>query len=243
MGNIAGKIEELEERITAACLRSGRKRGDIEVMGVTKFQSLKAAEEALKAGIRLFGESRVQEAVEKFSPHDNISPSGIFSTPETRKKGGIELHLIGPLQRNKAKKAAGFFDCIQSADRDSLIEELGLLTRGREKPLMILLEVLTGEENKAGFRSRDELYRAAERALSFPGIKPAGLMTIAPNTRDEALLRRAFRELHRAREELKKRFLGDWPCLSMGMTGDFEIAIEEGSTMIRIGSAIFGEQT
>ena len=112
----------------------------------------------------------------------------------------------------------------------------------REKPLMILLEYHTGEESKAGFPDRDSLYRAAEKALSYSGLKPAGLMTMAPFTDDVAAVRSAFRELACAGDELAKRFPSEsWSCLSMGMTGDFETAIEEGSTLIRIGTAIFGE--
>jgi len=235
MGDIAARLEQVEERINRACVRSGRKRQDLKLMGVTKFQSLEAVEEAWQAGLSLFGENRVQEAAEKYTRFW-----------ETRGRDcGAELHLIGSLQRNKAKIAAGFFDCIQSVDRVSLIDSLGALTAERKDPLMILLEYHTGEETKAGFFSRDDLYRAAERVLSFPGLFPAGLMTMAPFTGDESVIRSAFRELVAARDELAKHFpasSGMWTCLSMGMTNDFEIAIEEGSTLVRIGTAIFGER-
>ena len=230
-------MEKLEEKINAACLRSGRRREDIELMGVTKFQSPETVVEALGAGLRLFGESRVQEALKKFSP------GSVPHFCDLQKRGEAKLHFIGNLQRNKAGKAADFFDCIQSVDRDSLIDELGALTSTRENPLMILLEYHTGEESKAGFRSRDALFRAAERVISFPGLLPAGLMTMAPFKAGKAAVRSAFRELSLAREELLKRFRTfSWDCLSMGMTEDFELAIEEGSTLIRIGSALFGEQ-
>ena len=236
MDSIASRVENLEEKIEAACRRCGRKRQEISLLAVTKFHPLEAVEEAYRAGIRLFGESRVQEAVEKYSPY------------QRRIDGEIELQLIGSLQRNKAKTAAAFFDTIQSVDRDSLIDTLGALTMERENPLMVLLEYHTGEESKAGFRSMDDLFRAAEKLESFPGLKPAGLMTMAPFTGEEAVIRAAFRELNTARAELEKRFPAEnhlsgrsWFNLSMGMTGDFEIAIEEGSTMIRIGTAIFGD--
>jgi len=236
--SIAARLELVEERIEAACCRCGRKRQDIGLMAVTKFQAQEAVEAAWQAGIRLFGESRVQEATGKF-PGFWDGVSGGVSHP---RDGSHELHLIGSLQRNKAKTAAAFFDCIQSVDRDSLIDTLGALTLERESPLMILLEYHTGEETKAGFPSRDSLFMAAEKLLSFPGLKCAGLMTMAPFTGDKEAVRSAFRELAAARDELVKRFpSGSWSCLSMGMTGDFEIAIEEGSTMIRIGTAIFGE--
>ena len=231
--NIAARLKLVEEKIEAACRRSGRKREEVTLMGVTKFQPLEAVEAAWQGGMRFFGESRVQEGMEKFSRFWEQHP----------REGGPELHLIGSLQRNKAKKAAAFFDCIQSLDRESLIEELGALTAERKSPLMVLLEYHTGEESKAGFPSLDDLLRAGEKLLSFPGLHPAGLMTMAPFTSDEGPIRSSFRKLARARDELEKRFggKGSWSCLSMGMTGDFEIAIEEGSTLVRIGTAIFGE--
>ena len=230
--DIRARLTNLEEKIEAACHRSGRKREEVRLMGVTKFQPLEVIEEAWKAGMRLFGESRVQEGMEKFKDFRETH----------NKDGSLELHFVGPLQRNKAKKTVTFFDCIQSVDRDSLLEELGALTLGRENPLMVLLEYHTAEDTKSGFQGLDSLFRAAERLLSFPGLKPAGLMTMAPFTEAQALVRASFRQLSRARDELEKRFpAANWSCLSMGMTSDFEIAIEEGSTLIRIGSAIFGE--
>ena len=230
--SIADRLERLEEKIEAACRRSGRKRRELRLMAVTKLQPPEVLDAVWNAGIRLFGESRVREGIGKFQS---------FRNDQSRR--GAELHLIGSLQRNKAKAAAGFFDCIQSVDRDSLIDELGALTAGRENPLMILLELHTGEETKAGFPDQDSLFRAAEKLLSFSGLTPAGLMTMAPFTEDKDAVRRSFRMLAAARDELEKRFpLGNWSCLSMGMTNDFEIAIEEGSTLIRIGTAIFGER-
>jgi len=228
---VAQKIALIEEKIEAACARSGRKRQELRLMGVTKFHGVEAVEAACKAGINLFGESRVQEATEKFSKF----------WEGRRKDGSAELHLIGPLQRNKAKKAATFFDCIQSIDRDSIIDELGVLTAGAENPIKIMLEYHTGEETKTGFPDLDSLLKAAEKVLSFPGLRPVGLMTMAPFTQDTVLIRSSFRSLVLARDELEKRFSGYWSCLSMGMTNDYEIAIEEGSTLIRLGTAIFGE--
>ena len=235
MGNSLGdRVSSLGEKINAACLRSGRDPKEISLMAVSKFQNLSAVEEAWKAGIRLFGESRVQEGIDKFACF-------------RQKYGGSEIHFVGNLQRNKAKKAVEFFDCIQSVDRESLIDELGALTLGRERPLMILFEYHTGEESKAGFPDLDGLYRAAERVFSFPSLMPLGLMTIAPFSTDEQVIRNAFRSCRLAAEELRKRFPEKlfpleqaWPCISMGMSGDFEIAIEEGSTLLRIGTTIFG---
>jgi pyridoxal phosphate enzyme (YggS family) len=229
--DIAGRVAVIEEKIEAACARCGRKRQDIRLMAVTKFHGVEAVEAARKTGISLFGESRLQEATEKFSKFWESS----------RRDGSAELHLIGPLQRNKAKKAAAFFDCIQSIDRDSIIDELGALTAGAEEPIKIMLEYHTGEETKTGFQGLDSLLKAAEKVLSFSGLLPVGLMTMAPFTQDAALIRSSFRSLVFARDELEKHFSGYWKSISMGMTNDFEIAIEEGSTLIRLGTAIFGE--
>jgi pyridoxal phosphate enzyme (YggS family) len=199
-------------------------------MGVSKFHSAEEVEEAWNAGIRLFGENRVQEAAGKF-------PAFIEAHPET------ELHLIGNLQRNKAKSAVSLFDCIESVDRESLITELGKASGEREKPLRLLLELHTGEESKSGFPTIDELFRGIEHILSFPALKIEGLMTMAPYTNDKNLIRRSFRDLIAVQEKARRNFPDcDFSCLSMGMTNDFEIAIEEGSTLLRIGTAIFGER-
>jgi pyridoxal phosphate enzyme (YggS family) len=227
---IAQSIEQIQERIEQACQRTGRKASEVRLMGVSKFHEIAEIEEAWQAGIRLFGESRVQEAERKF-------PGFIKSHPET------ELHLIGTLQRNKAKAAAALFDTIQSVDREALITELGV----HGGLLTILLELHTAEDNKAGFPDTDSLCRAAEKALSYPGLRLGGLMTMAPFTQDEEHIRASFRALRTAGDTLAARFpLGercDWSCLSMGMTNDFELAIEEGSTLVRIGTAIFGERS
>jgi pyridoxal phosphate enzyme (YggS family) len=237
---IAEALESLEERIQGACGRSGRKREEIRLMAVSKFQPRSRIEEALKSGLRLFGENRVQEAAEKFS-----GPS-----PD------CEVHLIGSLQRNKAKTAARLFDCIQSVDREEILVELARHAEGREKPLRVLLELRTGEDSKSGFPDEEGLFRAAERLLSLPGLSVEGLMTMAPFSGDEKLIRASFRALVHAQGALASRFPPasyqdsrlpggrvSWRCLSMGMSGDFEIAVEEGSTLLRIGTAVFGERT
>ena len=226
---IADNIDKIEERIHAACQRSGRKRDEITLMGVTKLQPLEAVETAWNAGIRCFGESRVQEAAVKYAGFkDNHA--------------GMELHMVGSLQRNKAKTAVPLFDCVQSLDREALVEELAKHACHRDQPLPVLLEFRTGEDSKSGFTSVDGLFSAAELVLGTASLRLCGLMTIAPNTRDDGLVRAAFRQLVGMRQELEKRFPGNWHCLSMGMTDDFEIAIEEGATLLRIGSAIFGER-
>jgi uncharacterized pyridoxal phosphate-containing UPF0001 family protein len=147
------------------------------------------------------------------------------------------------LQRNKVKPAVSLFDCIQSIDREGIVRELA--KAGRNCPLPVLLEFRTGEDSKSGFTSADELFRTVELILNCPSLTIRGLMTIAPNSCEEGPVRSAFRQLAQMRRELEQRFPGDgaWRWLSMGMTGDYEIAVEEGSTFLRIGSAIFGEWT
>ena len=229
--SIAENIEKIEERIQKACNSAGRKRDEITLMGVTKFVPIGKVEEAYNAGLRCFGESRVQEALEKFPWFWD-------------KYRDLQLHMIGSLQRNKAKPAALFFDCIQSVDREALIVDLVKHAEERDpvrRPLAVLLELHTGEETKSGFACLDDLYRAAEMVLSCKNMTLQGLMTMAPFTQDEVLIRSSFRQLVKAHKELEKRFPAG-TCLSMGMSGDFEIAVEEGSTMLRIGSLIFGEQ-
>lgn len=227
---IAEALQHLNERIHEVCIRTGRNPGEVRLMGVSKFHERDALEEAWKGGIRLFGENRVQEAGRKF-------PGFKQDHPQT------ELHMIGTLQRNKAKAAAALFDCIQSVDRDELITGLGTLTLKREQPLMILLELHTGEASKAGYPDVDHLFRATERVLQFPNLIIRGLMTMAPFTDDKEIIRGSFRSLVSARDQLRSRFPGsDWSCLSMGMSNDFEIALEEGSTLLRIGTALFGER-
>jgi pyridoxal phosphate enzyme (YggS family) len=200
-------------------------------MGVSKFHSREKVEEAWNAGLTLFGENRVQEASGKFEGFAQSHP-------------GAELHLIGSLQRNKAKTAVSLFDCVESVDRDDLLVSLGNLGAVRDIPLSILFELNSGEASKSGYPDEDSLFQAAEKALAFPSLTIRGLMTMAPLTDDSAEIRRAFRSLARARDRLQSRFPEcDWSCLSMGMSGDYEIAIEEGSTLVRIGTAIFGERS
>jgi pyridoxal phosphate enzyme (YggS family) len=229
---VSENIIRIKDEIHEVCLRTGRNDNEIRLMAVSKFQKMPLIEEAAKAGLRLFGESRVQEAAKKFSDFKHIYPD-------------IELHLIGHLQRNKAKAAAMLFDCVESLDSAAIVRELGLVTAANPSAstLTALFELNAGEKTKSGFMNEDALCAGVESALETGGIKPAGLMTMAPFTSDEAAVRKAFRKLVKARERLRQVFPNcDWDCLSMGMSGDFKIAIEEGSTLLRIGTSIFGER-
>ena len=235
---IAERIEMVREKMEKAAQRSGRKPGEIQLMGVSKFHGAEKVGEAVKAGLLLFGESRVQEAVKKY-------PLLKENYPE------ITLHLIGNLQRNKVKNINEVFDGIQSLDRDELVSALGdaaAESAKGDKTLTVLLEMHTGEESKSGYPDEDTLSRAAELVLSFPSLKLSGLMTMAPfypqiGITEERDIRRSFKKLADARDRLVQRFSqSGFSCLSMGMSNDFELAIEEGSTLVRIGTAIFGDQ-
>ena len=221
-------VERVEEGILNSCNSAGRKRDEVRLMGVSKYQDAAKIAEAWDAGLTLFGESRVQEAVEKYPALRQDRPA-------------LELHMIGTLQRNKTKGALSLFDCIESVDRNELIARLGYQSQARPSPVSLLLELNGGEATKSGYQDLDSLARATELVLQYPNLKLRGLMTIAPATPDTQRIRSVFRSLAVAREYLKARFgEADFACLSMGMSGDYQIAIQEGSTLVRIGTAIFG---
>jgi pyridoxal phosphate enzyme (YggS family) len=237
---VAGRVEEIRARISSAAERSGRKAEEVELLAVTKFHPLEAADAAWEAGLSSFGESRVQEAESKF-------PAFLASHPEAR------LDMIGHLQSNKAKKAISLFSRIESVDSAALLLELDERAVAAGLCPEVLLELHTGEESKEGFLGAEELYRALELLLSGKGrsLGPSGqgglvlrgLMTMAPNSRDESLVRASFRSLRAALEGARSRLgLKAFDVLSMGMSGDYQAAVEEGSTLLRIGTALFGER-
>ncbi|GIW03623.1 MAG: YggS family pyridoxal phosphate enzyme [Thermomicrobiales bacterium] len=220
------RLARVQEEVAEAALRSGRSPRDITIVAVTKTVGRAAVDEAYALGVRHFGENRVQDARQKFAeplPQD------------------ASLHLIGQLQTNKAKYAVSLFDIIESVDRPSLIDELERQGAKRNTVVRILLEVnVSGEEQKAGCAPTDALSLVAhiERC---PHLHLLGLMTMAPLVDDPELTRPVFRALR----ELRDRLCDEHPerqlsILSMGMSNDFPIAIEEGATHVRIGRAIFG---
>jgi hypothetical protein len=229
---VADRVQALMERISRAAERAGRKASETELLAVTKFQPIQAAAAAWDSGIRAFGESRVQEAEVKYADFLAERPSA-------------RLDMIGHLQSNKAKKAVALFARLQSVDSVELLLELDARAAAAALRREVLLELHTGEDSKEGFHDEDELCRALDLLLSRPirHLEPRGLMTMAPNSDDTALVRGSFRRLRAALERAHVRFgLPDFDQLSMGMSGDFEIAVEEGSTLVRIGTALFGER-
>jgi pyridoxal phosphate enzyme (YggS family) len=218
------------EGMEAAARRAGRRPEETAILAVTKFHPVEAALAAYAAGIRLFGESRVQEAEAKY-------PAFLAERPDAR------LEMIGSLQSNKAKRAVALFSRIQSVDSAELLAELARRAAAAGRSVEFLFELHTGEESKAGFSSPGELWAACEAASGLGSLVPRGLMTIAPFTRDEAPLRASFRILRSAWEEARRRFaFPAFDVISMGMSNDYEIAVEEGSTLVRVGTAIFGRR-
>jgi len=221
------KLILVQERIGCAAERSGRDPRDVRLMAVTKGFPREIVEEAMAAGLSLFGENRVQEAEQK------------YIDLEAR----CELHLIGHLQRNKARAASGLFRCIQSIDSVDTAAALETRCAHRGKPMDILLELNTsGEQSKSGFRSRDELLACLESVAAMQHLRPRGLMTVGPLTDDEGRIRSAFASLRALFQEIGTGSFPGFDILSMGMSGDFEAAIEEGSTLVRIGTALFGRR-
>jgi PLP dependent protein len=229
---VKGRVEAVRALISAAAARSGREAGKVELLAVTKFHPVEAVMAAWDAGLRSFGESRVQEAEGKY-------PGFLAAHP------GARLDMIGHLQSNKAKKAVAIFSRFESVDSGRLLLELDERARAAGLRREVLLELHTGEESKEGFRDADELYRALELLLSKDDrhLEPKGLMTMAPNASDESAIRASFRALRAALEGARSRFsLAGFDALSMGMSGDYQLAVEEGSTLVRIGTALFGER-
>ena len=228
--SISENLINIQSKIQNAEKKSGRPQGSVKLMAVSKFHPTEEILQTYESGQFLYGENRVQEACEKF-------------TPLLASHSDICLHLIGQLQSNKVKKAVTVASCIQSVDRIELLYEIEKQCSKLQKQIQVLFEVHTGEESKSGFTQESELRRCLELCVNgeFPHIIANGFMTMAPFTQDESLIRKSFSTLRNLSEKFKKDYK-ELPLkeLSMGMSGDFEIAIEEGSTLVRVGTAIFG---
>ena len=226
MGTLQDNLNLIQKRIRLAAERVGRDPGAIELMAVTKTHDANACEEAIAAGIGLFGENRVQEARAKYPGE----------------RDGYRLHLIGHLQRNKARLVPGFFDCVESVDKLDTAIALNRHCEAADRCVDILLEYNTsGEESKSGLLTAEILEATIRGLRALEHVRLRGLMTIAPFTDDLEHIRSSFRTLKTLFE--RTRELVDHPqydTISMGMSSDYELAIEEGATRIRVGSALFG---
>ncbi|MBI5674631.1 MAG: YggS family pyridoxal phosphate-dependent enzyme [Nitrospirae bacterium] len=225
---ITANLKIVNEKISRSAAKAGRNPLDVKLVAVTKTIDLPEIIEAVKAGVTILGENRVQEVQKKVS-------SFKFQVSSER----IEWHLIGHLQKNKAKTAVELFDMIQTVDSIELADEVNKQAKKMNKTQRVLLQVkLSDEETKHGVSEKD-MNELLEEVSKMQNLKLEGLMTIPPFFDDHELARPYFRRLREIKEEAAGFCL---PELSMGMSNDFEVAIEEGATMVRIGTAIFGER-
>lgn len=229
--SVAENLARVRDEIHEAELRAGRAPGSVSLMAISKFHPAEAVIEALASGQTLFGENRVQEACSKFIPLLERYPAA-------------ELHLVGSLQSNKIRQIVPVVSCIQSIDRAEILKEIDKRAQTAGKTIKLLFEFHTGEESKSGFPDEDSVFRAIDALEGLNNVRLSGFMTMAPFTRDEGEVRSSFRKLVSLRDECAGRYPNlDLSTLSMGMSSDFRLAIEEGSTLVRIGTAIFGERT
>ena len=220
------KIDAVLERMQAACLRAGRKPDEVRLVAVSKTYPPESVREAAECGLRVFGESRVPEAEAKIP----LCP------------GNLEWELIGHLQRNKVRRALRLFDTIHAVDSLPLLEKINTAAKESGKNVKVYLEVnISGEPSKYGL-GRDDVLPILEAATTFMNVDLAGLMTIPPFSPDPEDARPYFRKLRELRDELAAASGFGLDELSMGMSGDFEVAIEEGAACVRVGSAIFGRR-
>lgn len=223
---LSERIRDIELRIAGACTRGGRSRDEVTLVAVTKTLPASIINDAIHAGLQDIGENRVQEYLSKridLAPH--------------------RFHMIGHLQRNKARQIIDVVSLLHSVDSLALAEELDRLAAARARTVEVLLEVNTsGEPSKFGVSPEDVPSLCRAIAL-LPRVRVRGLMTVAEFVADPETLRPAFRRMRELRDELARTYGDEIRELSMGMSNDFEVAIEEGATLIRLGSAIFGPRT
>lgn len=226
------RIKNIQEKIIQSCEKANRDISEVTLMGVSKFHTAEEVIKSYNCGLRIFGENRVQEAVQKFPQVFEVCPDA-------------QLHLIGSLQRNKVKSILPFCSCIESLDRLELAQEIQKQAEKINKPINVLFEYHTGEESKAGYQSIGEVCETLDYIFSLDNsfVIPKGFMTMAPLTDDIQLIRNSFIMLRETRDIIKQKYpMFNFSELSMGMSHDYQIAIEEGSTIVRIGTAIYGER-
>ena len=219
-------FETVEKKVTEACARAGRERSEVTLIAVSKTKPVEMLREVYDAGARDFGENKVQEICEKYDklPDD------------------IKWHMIGHLQRNKVKQVIDKAALIHSVDSYRLAQEISVQAQKKGLTIPILIEVnIAGEESKFGTSAEDTI-QLVEEIAELPNLKIQGLMTIAPYVVDAEENRLYFRQIKQLSVDIKNKNIDNvsMDVLSMGMTGDYEVAIEEGATMVRVGTGIFG---
>ena len=225
---VAENYRYVLKKVEEACVRSGRDPKDVTLIAVSKTKPIEMIEEAMEAGARVFGENKVQELCDKYEqlPKD------------------LHWHLIGHLQRNKVKYIVDKAELIHSVDSLKLAEEISKEALKKNVEVNILIEVNVAEEESKFGVSVEETLALVEEIAKLPGIHIQGLMTIAPYTTDPEENRPVFRTLKKLAVDIKKKNIDNvcMDVLSMGMTGDYQVAVEEGATLVRVGTGIFGER-
>lgn len=225
--DLAENLNSIRQRIEAACTRAGRKSSEVTLLAVTKGHSPEVVKAAANLGLRLFGENKVQEAKGKIP----LCP------------GNVRWQMIGHLQSNKCRDAVQFFEMIQSVDSLPLAGEINKWCDKQAKTMPVLLEVnVAGESSKFGYKP-EQLLAELKAINALPKIEIHGLMTVAPYSTDAEKVRPVFGRLRELKVECEKILGAPLPHLSMGMSGDFEVAIEEGATIIRLGTVLFGARS
>lgn len=225
---VAENYKYVLKKVEEACERSGRDPKEVTLIAVSKTKPVEMIEEAIEAGARVFGENKVQELCDKYEqlPKD------------------LHWHLIGHLQRNKVKYIVDKAELIHSVDSMKLAEEISKEALKKNVEVNILIEVNVAEEESKFGVSVEETFALVEEIAKLPGIHIQGLMTIAPYTDDPEENRPVFRTLKKLAVDIKKKNIDNvcMDVLSMGMTGDYQVAVEEGATLVRVGTGIFGER-
>jgi hypothetical protein len=238
---LTANLEQLEGKISAACKRAGRPRHEVKLMAVSKMHPAESIAAAFAAGIRLFGENRVQEFQQK---SQKLNELGIMIAGFSGDGAdAVHVHLIGHLQSNKTGKAAEIFTAIDTVDSLKLAQRINEGASRLNRRIPILIEAkLSTEVAKTGLDpASTEFTELVEKLPDLSNLEARGLMTVAPLDKNPEIARTCFRQLRLLRDQLASRYSRlDFKELSMGMSGDFEIAIEEGSTLVRIGTTIFG---
>ena len=226
--NIEENVKKIREIIKETAQRCGREEDEIILLAASKTQPVEKIVKAYEAGIRYLGENKVQEGIKKIEALSDYKD--------------IHWHLIGHLQTNKAKYAVKYYEMVHSVDRKSLVDELEKRAAKLDKIQDVLIEVNVGKEESKHGVFPENLKELFEYTLEKQHIKVCGLMCIPPYFEDKGKVRPYFRKLRELKEDLEKDFNVELTHLSMGMSHDFDVAIEEGATIVRIGSAIFGKR-
>ena len=227
---IASRVAAVRERIARAAARAGRPPDDITLIAVSKTQPAEAIREAFAAGLRHFGENKVQEA------------EGKIAALEDLRAAGLRWHMIGHVQSNKGRRAAELFDAVDSVDDATLAKRLERGAEAARRQLPVLIQVDLGQEATKFGLDEAHLFPTLEQLRGYKAVHVEGLMVLPPLALDPEEVRPYFRRLRELLEEARRQGLVRGRSLSMGMSHDFEVAIEEGATHVRVGTAIFGER-